>query len=215
MDHETMDSRWSGLKNRLIYGGIAAAIALSCTLYSPLSFYALLLFGALLMYGEWLELTKASPMLNRFGGLVYVGIPIWSLIALRDSLGVPYVLTVFAIVWATDVGAYFGGKRYGKHKLSPTISPGKTWEGLAAGVLAALIVGGIGAFVTHFSPPIAALIGASLAIISQIGDLFESWLKRKANVKDSGNLIPGHGGILDRVDGLVFAAPAYALFTML
>ena len=217
------------LIKRVVFGVLLIAIALFCTIYHPLSFYALLLIGALLMYAEWTELTKPFPTLNRFGGLVYVGIPVWSLIALRslDSSAAEqstghvatdpgFILFLFAVVWATDIAAYFGGKKYGKRKLAPSISPGKTIEGLGFGVLAAAIVGAVGTLLTasYFSIFENFLIGGLLAVVSQAGDLFESWLKRRAGVKDSGHLIPGHGGILDRVDGLVFAAPVYTLLVL-
>lgn len=209
MANETT-TKLSELHLRLIYGVVAGLVTLFCVIYSPLSFYALLLFGALLMYGEWMELTKAFPLLNRLGGLVYVGVPVWSLIALRDTASFTYILHLLSMVWATDIGAYFGGKQFGKHHLAPNISPNKTLEGLGVGVLAAAILGALGSLYVDVSLEQGILIGVVLALISQSGDLFESWLKRKAGVKDSGNLLPGHGGILDRVDGLVFAAPVYA-----
>lgn len=207
-------SKWKELAPRVLYGTIAATVTLFCVIYSPLSFYALLLFGALLMYGEWMELTKPFSLLNRLGGIVYVGIPVWSLIALRDTASFTYVLHLFSIVWATDIGAYFGGKQFGKHALAPRISPSKTVEGLGAGVLVALICGGLGSLYLNITPQEGLLLGAALALVSQAGDLFESWLKRQAGVKDSGTLLPGHGGILDRVDGLVFAAPVYTAYML-
>lgn len=201
---------------RIVSGTIMAAIAVAATLYSPLSFHALLLLAALLMYSEWLELTKDYPLMNRFGGLVYVGVPVWSLIALRGTDSAEHVLVLFAMVWATDIAAYFGGKRYGERKLAPTISPGKTWEGLIFGVFGSAGAGAIAAVLASF--PLlwwqGLWIGAVIAMVAQLGDLFESWLKRQAGVKDSGTLIPGHGGILDRVDGLVFAAPVYMLIAL-
>ena len=205
------------LHKRLLFGSLGAALALFCTLYSPLTFYGLLLIGALLMYAEWLDLTRDYPLLNRFGGLAYVGLPVWALIALRPTDSAAPVLTLFALVWSTDIAAYFAGKRFGKHKLWPAISPNKTIEGLAGGMLAAASFGLIASFFAPFpaSPLQGLWIGALIAVIAQSGDFFESWLKRRAGVKDSGQLIPGHGGILDRVDGLVFAAPAFLLLMIL
>lgn len=206
---------------------------LSCTIYSPLSFYALMLLAALLMYREWTPLTLSMPLLNRLGGLFYVGIPVLAMMALRgqadprllsaealplaDTSTPFYVLALFAMVWATDIGAYFGGKWKGKHKLIPSISPNKTWEGLGFGIVSASLAG---LLMAAFRSDLLNLwqglgFGAVLAVVSQMGDLFESWLKRKAGVKDSGTLIPGHGGILDRVDGLVFAAPVFAALVLL
>lgn len=202
----------SELQKRILFGALAAAIALGATLYSPLTFYALVLVAALLMYAEWLDMTKDSPLLNRFGGLIYVGLPVWSLIVLREE-ALSQLLLLFALVWATDIAAYFVGKRFGRVKLAPHISPNKTWEGLGGAVIASALVGAIASQLLAFPTSLyqGALIGCSIALISQAGDLFESWLKRRAGVKDSGTLIPGHGGVMDRVDGLVFAAPVYML----
>ncbi len=207
----------SELSKRILFGSLAAAIALGATLYSPLTFYALILVVALLMYAEWLELTKDSPLLNRFGGLIYVGLPVWSMIALRGTESAAHILALFALVWMTDIAAYAVGKRYGKYKLWPSVSPNKTWEGLGGAIVASAITGAIASLLLSFptSPLQGLIVGALIAIISQAGDFFESWLKRRAGLKDSGKLIPGHGGILDRVDGLVFAAPAYALMLLL
>ena len=118
---------------------------------------------------------------------------------------------------ATDIGAYFTGRIVGGAKLAPQISPGKTWAGLGGGVAAAAVVGGIGYIFVPFPNKIywAILLGMLIAIIAQMGDLFESWLKRRADVKDSGSLIPGHGGLLDRVDGMIFTLPIFALLLYL
>lgn len=126
------------------------------------------------------------------------------------------LLALMAVVWISDTAAYFVGRRFGRHKLAPGISPGKTWEGVMgalAGVaiyylllvtLAPTVLGGLG----HLAGLI--LIGA-LATLGVIGDLFESWMKRVAGVKDSGTLLPGHGGILDRIDALTASLPLAAL----
>lgn len=206
------------LHKRILFGTIAGVIALGATLYSPLSFYALLLISALLMHSEWMDLTIDSPpLLSRLGGLVYIGLPIWSLIALYSSHSSTSVLVLFALVWTTDSCAYFTGKRFGVRRLWPRISPNKTWEGLAGGVLAAAFCGGLASFfgALALSVPYGVLLGGVIALISQAGDLFESWLKRRAGVKDSGSFIPAHGGILDRVDGLIFAAPAFLMILTL
>lgn len=145
-------------------------------------------------------------------GVVYLGLPALSLIWLRNEPGgsTLTVLWLLLVVWTTDIGAYFVGRAIGGPKLAPSISPGKTWAGLLGGMGLAAAVG---AFVSHVGggvPWLGFLAGAGLAVIAQIGDLFESHLKRRAGTKDSGILIPGHGGVLDRLDGLLFAAPAYA-----
>jgi phosphatidate cytidylyltransferase len=126
------------------------------------------------------------------------------------------VLFLFLVVIATDIGGYVFGKLYGKHKLAPSISPGKTIEGAAGSLSFSLGVAIIFALLlpTHETLTSAIWHALVLSVASQCGDLFESWIKRKAGVKDSGTILPGHGGILDRVDGLVFAAPVYALLVL-
>lgn len=143
-------------------------------------------------------------------GGAYVAIAVWTLI----GLPLPVVLGILAIVIATDVGAYFSGRTIGGPKIAPKISPSKTWAGLLGGMLAAGLVSA-GAFVWNTGSAevrlmlfIAFAIGAVLAVLAQAGDFFESWLKRRAGMKDSSNLIPGHGGVFDRVDGLLPVAIA-------
>jgi phosphatidate cytidylyltransferase len=116
--------------------------------------------------------------------------------------GLALTLWTLAIVWATDIGAYFAGRAIGGPKLAPRISPAKTWAGLGGGVVAAGIVGLLIAVCAGL-PSALHWLAAPLAVAAQAGDLFESWLKRRAGVKDSGRLLPGHGGALDRLDGVV------------
>lgn len=136
-------------------------------------------------------------------GLIYAGLPTAGLLFLRDQPdGLWLTLWTLAIVWATDIGAYFSGRRFGGRKLAPRLSPNKTWAGLYGGMAGALVVGAIVAAIGGLGSAFW-LLGAPLAVTAQIGDLFESWLKRRAGVKDSGRLLPGHGGALDRLDGVV------------
>jgi phosphatidate cytidylyltransferase len=125
--------------------------------------------------------------------------------------GPALVVTVFVIVWSADSGAFFTGRALGRHKLAPKVSPGKTWEGVGGGVLFAGVVSGIAGFVLGF--PVGALvaIGAVTALVSVLGDLTVSIAKRNIGVKDSGRLLPGHGGMLDRIDSLTAAAPVFVL----
>lgn len=125
-----------------------------------------------------------------------------------------WLFTALAIVWAADSGAYFAGRRFGRHKLAPNISPNKTIEGLAGGVVAGILVGVGGALAagaTGSQLPLVMLVTLFATLASVVGDLYESLLKRHAGVKDSGHLIPGHGGILDRIDGVLAALPVFAL----
>lgn len=143
-------------------------------------------------------------------GLLYAALPFVSLVALRDGqAGMFAVFFIFACVWGADIGAYFTGKTLGGPKLAPKISPNKTWSGFIGGFAGAAIASG--ALATAFGYEVSVrmvLLALFLAFFSQIGDLFESWMKRLFGQKDSGRIIPGHGGLLDRIDGLIFASAA-------
>lgn len=153
-------------------------------------------------------------------GLLYIGLAGVALIHLRGdaAAGRWNVLFLFLVVWASDIGAYLAGRRLGGPKLAPAISPNKTWSGAAGGLVSAMVVGLAAAVV--MAPgglPVGRvlLVAAVLGLLAQVGDLFESWLKRRFRVKDSSALIPGHGGLLDRLDGVLAAAPAAALLGVL
>lgn len=149
-------------------------------------------------------------------GLLYAGLPAIALIWLRaQSNGFAFVLWTLAIVWATDIFAYFTGRRFGGPRLAPAISPKKTWSGLGGGVAGAAVTGGVLAAVFQLPVVLLAPAAAVLAVVAQAGDLYESWLKRRVGIKDSGTLLPGHGGIMDRVDGLVPVAVVVALIVAL
>ncbi len=150
-------------------------------------------------------------------GTVWLALPCIALIWLRrqPDLGLATTIGIFLAVWACDTGAYFAGRAIGGPKLAPKWSPKKTWSGLGGGVLAAAAVGAIWAGWTNAAPVLFVILAAAaLAVVAQIGDLAESAVKRNFGAKDSGHLIPGHGGLLDRVDGLLFAAPTAALLTL-
>lgn len=145
-------------------------------------------------------------------GLVYVGFPVLALLWLRERPDNGLILTFWALslVWATDIGAFFAGRAIGGPKIAPAISPSKTWAGLIGGMSAAAILAGCFHRWLGLS---LALVWATpfLAVAAQAGDFLESWMKRRAGVKDSGTLLPGHGGVLDRLDGVVTAVPLAAL----
>ncbi|WFP60871.1 MULTISPECIES: phosphatidate cytidylyltransferase [unclassified Mesorhizobium] len=146
-------------------------------------------------------------------GLAYASLSGFSLAYLRDDnhSGLIAILFLFAVVWATDIAAYFVGRAVGGPKLAPSISPGKTQSGALGGAVGGVVAGLLMAIATGAGNLIMlGLVALALSIVSQVGDLFESWVKRRHGCKDSSNLIPGHGGVMDRVDGLV--AAAFALY---
>ena len=146
-------------------------------------------------------------------GIVYVSLPCVAAIWIRDSapLGFETVLWLVAVVSATDIGAYFAGKIIGGPRLAPKISPKKTWAGLAGGALSAAMVGALVSVILGLAFPfLLAGIGAMLAVVAQCGDLLESSFKRRFNASDSSQLIPGHGGVLDRLDGFLVVLPVAA-----
>jgi phosphatidate cytidylyltransferase len=147
-------------------------------------------------------------------GVALIGFPAVALVWLRavPELGLGLLLWLLIVVWTTDTAAYAVGRRVGGPRLAPAISPGKTWSGLGGGVIGASLAGAITLWALGSERLIhAAGLGAAFAVLAQLGDLAESALKRRAGVKDSGSLIPGHGGVLDRVDGFLLTAPALAL----
>lgn len=149
-------------------------------------------------------------------GLPYLGLTVVALLHLREDGWQP-VLWLLLVVWATDIGGYIFGRWIGGPKLAPRLSPKKTWAGLVGGAGLAAVAGAAAIAVLHRAGAavLAAPAAAALALLAQAGDLAESAVKRHYGVKDSGNLIPGHGGVLDRIDGLLAAAPVFALFTAL
>lgn len=151
-------------------------------------------------------------------GLPYIGLPAIALWWLRaDTVaGFGNVLYLILVVWAADIGAYFTGRLIGGPRLAPSISPGKTWSGAAGGLLAGVLVGlAVAETIAPGAPLRPAAIALALAGAAEAGDLLESWIKRLAGVKDSGHLIPGHGGLLDRLDGLMAASLVAAFAAML
>ena len=199
---------------RFLGGGLASALAAALyRLGQPEWAWALLPLA-----GGFCAWAAGAPYrLWAAGGLFYAGGLLLSIIALRHTpfFGICAIGWLFAVVWGTDVCAYFGGRLIGGPKLAPRISPGKTWSGFLVGIFCGAA---LGAAVAHFWPnvdaPIIPLFALGLAAgaVAQAGDLFESWIKRRAGVKDSSRLIPGHGGFMDRLDGFITAAIFAALF---
>lgn len=204
-----MSRRLGNGRDQLVAFALLAVILVAVILDYPaasvlillaLSVFACILQGKLGGQGLW------AP-----AGLAYAGLSGVSLAYMRgaDQIGFIAILFLFAVVWATDIFAYFVGRSLGGPKLAPSISPGKTQSGALGGTVGGILAGlllaaafGVG------NLPLLSLVALVLSVISQAGDLFESWVKRRHGVKDSGRLIPGHGGVMDRVDGLVAAALA-------
>jgi phosphatidate cytidylyltransferase len=158
--------------------------------------------------------TRAAASLWAAIGVALIGLPAIALVWLRSvpEVGLGLVLWLLIVVWTTDTAAYVVGRRVGGLRLAPSISPGKTWSGLGGGVIGASLASAVTVWAFGSERLVqAAGLGAVFAVLAQLGDLAESALKRRAGVKDSGWLIPGHGGVLDRVDGLLLTAPVLAL----
>jgi phosphatidate cytidylyltransferase len=192
----------SELLVRTLTGAVLIAIALLTAVHGGTLFAVFVAAIATLMFYEWTRLTRGWGVAWYLGGFLYALLPALALLWVRERGGLELLVWSFIVTWATDIGAYFAGRSFGKRKLAPTISPNKTVEGLYGGIAAATLFGGAWVFATHLALPLLALAPV-LAIAAQSGDLFESGLKRRARVKDSGRWLPGHGGALDRLDGLV------------
>lgn len=176
---------------------------------------AVAMLGALAIWGIEQHQPGGAPMWMA-AGCLWVALPciilLW--LAQSETAGRATLLWVFAIVWATDIGAYAVGRFVGGPRLAPRWSPGKTWAGLVGGIVCAAIAGWVTACVLGLSPALPlVLVSAGLAVVEQFGDLAESVAKRRFGVKDASSLIPGHGGLLDRLDGLLAVIPAVALLT--
>lgn len=215
----------SGLLKRIISALVLGCITVAAVWYGGWAFYALTGVVFAVSVQEWSRLSLRDGRV-RWGllaaGIVYVALACWSAIWLRghESAGLYLLLYVFAAIWACDSGAYFAGKTIGGPKMAPAISPNKTWAGMIGGALSAAFAT---ILVTHFLKPyeqglflqtvplpLHAVFGAFLAVVGQAGDLMISRLKRLCGLKDTGCIIPGHGGLLDRIDALLLALPIFA-----
>ncbi|HUP28760.1 MAG TPA: phosphatidate cytidylyltransferase [Usitatibacter sp.] len=205
------------LSMRMVPGNFAAA-ALTAFILAAVFWIAL---------APWWLARRARPSASTRAAAGWLVVwPTWfALVVLRETS--PWLLlAVAALVWIADTAAYFAGKRFGKHKLAPAISPGKTWEGVVGGMAGAVVYGAVLAWVAHrWDTPISAyfvpgagipaiVVLVCLTALSIVGDLLESWMKRGVGMKDSSNLLPGHGGLLDRIDSLTATLPlaAFAVF---
>lgn len=213
----TISRNATAARNQLVAAALLAVVLLALVLgYSAAGVLVLL---ALSVLASLVDSKIAGQGSWAPAGLAYAGLSGVSLAWLRDGdqAGLLAILFLFAVVWATDIFAYFVGRSLGGPKLALSISPGKTQSGALGGTLGGVVAGvALAAFAGLGNLPLLALVAFLLSVVSQVGDLFESWVKRRHGVKDSGNIIPGHGGVMDRVDGLVAAAFAlYAIGFML
>jgi len=197
---------------RTISGIVMIAIAITAAIAGGYVFAIFAALAATAIYYEWTRIVRGWGLGWRIAGFFYALLPALSLLWIRDRSAdkLDLLLWVFIVTWSTDIGAYFAGRAIGKRKLAPSISPGKTVEGLVGGVIAATLLGGAWGFVLEL-PPALFVLAPVFALSAQAGDLFESWMKRRAGLKDSGSWLPGHGGLLDRLDGLVPVAVLTAL----
>jgi phosphatidate cytidylyltransferase len=167
---------------------------------------------------------RNSKILRIIFGILTIIPFFWGMLALRawhydenHYSGAVWLLYVMILVWGADSGAYMFGKLFGKHKLAPKVSPGKTWQGFIGGLATAAVISwGYGMWANLDVAPVTLLICSIVAVLASVlGDLTESMFKREAGIKDSGHLIPGHGGILDRIDSLTAAVPVFACLLLL
>lgn len=221
----------SDLGTRTISGVVMMGIAIAAVWFGGYAFMALVVVVGLGVFWEFSKLvlgfveTKSARTFWLIGGAIYVGLACFCLLLFGSPFfGKFFVVCLIAGVIGTDVGAYFAGRTLGGPKIAPKISPSKTWSGLAGGMIGAglamlLVENLMGVnYLFVYYPPFTFAIGAALACVAQAGDFFESWMKRRAGVKDSGALIPGHGGLFDRTDGLIavsFVVGLFALVSML
>jgi phosphatidate cytidylyltransferase len=203
------------LLTRVLSAAVLAPIAVAAVYYGGWPFALFWGVAATIALWEWVRIVGGpSHYVWALAGAVYAALLFFAPVALRadTSYGVAAILFLFAIVWTTDIAGYFAGRAIGGPKLARAISPKKTWSGAIAGLFGSIIVVALGAryFVEVRVVPLI-VVAIALSIFSQAGDLGESALKRRFNVKDSSQVIPGHGGVLDRLDGFWAAAVCAAI----
>jgi phosphatidate cytidylyltransferase len=207
---------------RVLYATVVAVLLFLLYLLPGLAPWILVAALIWWLAATWLVLTYpessdhwSSVICKLVIGLLIL-LPAWQGLVLikQEPMGNWLILAVMVLVWGADIGAYFSGKAFGKRKLAPKVSPGKSWEGLYGGLAACLVITAVVGIFRGWSFPeilFALVCAAIVVLISVVGDLTESMFKRKSGVKDSSNLLPGHGGVLDRIDSLTAAIPVFAL----
>lgn len=212
----------SSLRQRILSALVMAPVFLGLMYLGGIPFAITIAVAAIISIHEWVRMAQKG---TRFWsdvviGVVYLLIANFSFIVLRNYFdhGLVLIFGLLFCVWACDIGAYFSGKAIGGPKMAPTISPNKTWAGLIGGMFFSGLVLMLYSYLTKMSDApliVEFLTGAALGGVGQIGDLFISAMKRRVGVKDTGNLIPGHGGLLDRIDSLLLASPAFMMACLL
>jgi phosphatidate cytidylyltransferase len=210
--HEGEPRRWTDLRKRVASALALAIPALVLIWYGGIVFDLAAGAVTLALWLEWARLCRRGASLGLLAaGVAWIALAAAALVSLRadPTAGRANLMFVVLLVWATDIGAYLVGRAIGGPRLAPRISPGKTWSGAAGGLLAAVAFGLIVAVIggPPSGLPAAAAIAALLSIVGQSGDLLESLAKRRFGVKNSGRLIPGHGGALDRLDAMLAVLP--------
>jgi phosphatidate cytidylyltransferase len=197
------------LATRTAVGAILIVIAIVEAVLGGWPFAIMIAVLATVMYYEWSRIVSGWGFSWKAFGFFYCLLPAIALLWIRERAefegiwsGFDLLIWVFLVVWSTDIGAFFAGRAIGGPKLAPAISPNKTIAGLIGGVISAIVLAGVWVSLAEL-PSALYWLAAPFAVAAQAGDLFESALKRRANVKDSGSWLPGHGGLLDRLDGLV------------
>jgi phosphatidate cytidylyltransferase len=216
----------SGLKKwqkRLLSGIVLGPLIIAVTWKGGPMFAALMTAAAIVCLYEWFELARRSKyaILVSLLGFVYIIFSFWICYKLREHHSVKIALLFLTMVWASDIGAYITGKSIGGAKMTPTISPNKTWSGLIGAMIAPALAGAVYILAYDYVYDVARgrdmfelflsfiAFGALIGLVGQAGDLLVSMLKRHVSVKDASQLIPGHGGLLDRVDAMMLSAPVY------
>jgi phosphatidate cytidylyltransferase len=215
--------RWGDLRLRVLSAAVLAPLALICIWLGGWPFAALVVAGTLGVAHEWVQMVRTGHggALSLLAGMAYVLLAVAGLIWLRadPATGRANLLFLLVLVWASDIGAYVAGRAVGGPRLAPRISPGKTVSGALGGLLAAVLIGIAAALWFAGAQPAylwhAGVVAGLLGVVAQAGDLGESFVKRQFGVKDSGRLIPGHGGLLDRLDALLAVALAASLLALL
>ncbi|MCM2344698.1 MAG: phosphatidate cytidylyltransferase [Alphaproteobacteria bacterium] len=230
MSIDAPNSRFSGLAIRVMSGLIMAPLMIAIVVAGGYWFIALMVLSSLVALYEWYGFSRSGPhaLAVLLLGLVYLTLCFSSYVWLRFGFeaGAWLALAVVMCVWASDTGAYFAGKFIGGPKMCPVLSPKKTWAGLAGAVLSCAVMLELFLLLSPWLMPVintdtglnagrhwwgVFLAGAVLGVVGQAGDLFISFFKRRAHLKDTGHIIPGHGGLLDRIDALLLVTPVFLL----